>query len=98
MAKTSFSPLCKRRVITAATACFCISISSSHALRAPAPAAATNSASRERLLLRRALHLDDAARTGQDEIGVGLGVELLGIIEIEHGAAADQMPQEIAAT
>src|SRR5689334_17822950 len=41
----------------------------------------------ERRLLRGALHLDDAAVAGHDEIGVGLRFGILGIVEIEHRRA-----------
>src|SRR5215475_6774309 len=37
---------------------------------------------RERRLLRRALHLYDAAVAGHHEIGVGLGFGVLGVVEI----------------
>src|SRR5581483_5719268 len=40
---------------------------------------------RERRLLRGALHFDNAAVAGHDEIGVGVGFRILGIVEIEHG-------------
>src|SRR5260370_34641295 len=39
---------------------------------------------RERRFFRRALHLDDAAVAGHHEIGVGIGLGILGIIEVEH--------------
>ena len=42
----------------------------------------------EGFLLCRALHLDDAAGAGHDEIGVGLRFEVLGIVEVENGLAA----------
>src|SRR5215510_12629532 len=42
---------------------------------------------RERRLLRRALHLYDAAVAGRHEIGVGLGFRILGVVEIEHRRA-----------
>src|SRR5690606_19583043 len=42
---------------------------------------------REGLALCRALHLDEPARAGDDEIGVGLCGRILGIVEIEHGRA-----------
>src|SRR5436190_23301207 len=41
----------------------------------------------KRRLLRGALHLDDAAVAGHDEIGVGVGFRILGIVEIEHRRA-----------
>src|ERR1700740_2809626 len=41
----------------------------------------------KRRLLCGALHLDDAAVAGHDEIGVGLGFRILGVIEIEHRRA-----------
>ena len=31
------------------------------------------------------LHLDDVAGAGHDEIGVGLGLRIFGVVEIEHG-------------
>ena len=39
---------------------------------------------RERRLFGGALHLDDAAVAGHDEIGVGFGFGILGIVEVEH--------------
>jgi hypothetical protein len=44
----------------------------------------------ERLLLRRALDLDDAAVAGQHEIGIGLGLGILGIVEVEHCRSLEQ--------
>src|SRR5436305_11178278 len=38
----------------------------------------------ERCTLGGRLDLDDAARPGQHEIGVGLGIRILGVIEVEH--------------
>ena len=35
--------------------------------------------------LGRALHLDDAARSGHDEVGVRIGLGILGVVEVEHG-------------
>ena len=43
----------------------------------------------ERRALRRALDLDQPARAGDDKIRVGLGVGVLGVVEIDHGFAAD---------
>src|SRR6478609_7627261 len=42
---------------------------------------------RERRLFGGALHLDDAAVAGHDEIGVGVGLGILGIVEVEHRRA-----------
>src|SRR5947208_8093987 len=45
---------------------------------------------RERCLLRRALNLDNASVAGHDEIGVGVGLRILGVIEVEYrGAVID---------
>ena len=41
----------------------------------------------EGLRLGGGLHLDDAAAAGEDEIGVGLRLAVLGIVEVEHGGA-----------
>ena len=38
----------------------------------------------ERRLFRGGLHFDDVAGAGHDEIGVGLGLGILGVVEIEH--------------
>src|SRR2546430_10366243 len=38
--------------------------------------------------LRRALHLDESSGAGHDEIGIGVGLRILGVIEIEHRRAA----------
>ena len=43
----------------------------------------------ERRAFGRALHLDEAARAGDDEIGVGLGGRILGVVEIDHRLAPD---------
>ena len=48
-------------------------------------------------LLGGALDFDDAAGTGQHEIGVRLGGGVLGVVEVEHRRAA-RMPQDTAAT
>src|ERR1700710_2867739 len=42
---------------------------------------------RERRLFGRALNLDDAAVAGHHEIGVGIGLGILGVIEIEYRRA-----------
>src|SRR5262249_55648193 len=39
---------------------------------------------REGRFLGRALDLDNAALAGEDEIGIGLGVGILGVVEVEH--------------
>ena len=41
----------------------------------------------ERRALGRALDLDDPARAGHHEIGVGAGLRILGIVEVEHRRA-----------
>src|SRR3954468_6936462 len=41
----------------------------------------------ERSFLGRALHLDDPSIAGHDEIGVGVGFGVLGIVEVEHRRA-----------
>src|SRR5690606_38131088 len=43
----------------------------------------------ERRAFRRALDLDDAARSGHDEIGVGLRLAVLDIVEVEDWRAAE---------
>ena len=45
---------------------------------------ASNCSSVNGVFLGGALHLDDAAVAGHDEIGVGIGCRILGVIEIEH--------------
>src|SRR6202043_363742 len=42
---------------------------------------------RERCLLRGALYLDNAAVAGHDKIGVGIGLRILGVVEVEHRRA-----------
>ena len=87
------------------TAIFCNSTSLPTPLRASA-ISARNSSSRERRLLGRALDFDDAAGTGHDEIGIGLGLGILGVIEIEHrralidaaGHRGDVVAQRLAAS
>ena len=39
----------------------------------------------ERRFLRRALDLDDSAAPGHDEVGIRLGVAVLGVVEVEDG-------------
>src|SRR5258705_8836797 len=41
----------------------------------------------ERNFLGRALHLDDPSGAGHDEIGIGVGLGILGIVEVEHRRA-----------
>ena len=48
-----------------------------------------NCASEKGVLLGGALDLDDAAGAGQHEIGVGLGVGILGVVEVEHRRALE---------
>src|SRR6266404_9648756 len=43
----------------------------------------------ERSALRCRLDLDDPARPGQHKVRVGLGLRILGIIEVEHGKVGD---------
>ena len=52
----------------------------------------------ERVALGRALDLDDAAALGQHEVGVRLRAAVLGVVEVEHGLAADQSRSVTAAT
>src|SRR5262245_60304307 len=40
-------------------------------------------------LLGGALHLDELARAGHDDVHVHLGARILGIVQIEHGLAVD---------
>ena len=65
------------------TAIFCRSTSLATPLRASANSAA-NCSSENGVFLRGRLHLDDIAGAGEDEIGVGVGLRILGIVEIEH--------------
>src|SRR5438477_10740844 len=38
---------------------------------------------RERIALRRRLHLDQASVAGHDDVHVGVGVRVLGVVEVE---------------
>ena len=52
----------------------------------------------EGVALGGALHLDEAAAVVHDHVHVGLGLRVLGVVEVEHRHAARQMPTETAAT
>ena len=84
IADERFAWRCSRRAHI--TASFCRSTSLVTPLRASA-SSAEELLLGERDLLRGALHLDDIARAGHDEIGVGVGLRILGIVEIEHRRA-----------
>ena len=51
----------------------------------------------ERMAFGRALHFDEAAAIVHDDVHVGLGVGIFGVVEIQHRRAT-QMPTETAAT
>src|SRR5690348_5564421 len=44
---------------------------------------------REGIFFRRRLHLDEPAVAGHDDVHVGVGVGILGVVEIEHGHPVD---------
>ena len=44
---------------------------------------------RERRSLRRSLNFDEASQAGHNEIRVGMGGRVLGVVEIDHRFASD---------
>ena len=46
----------------------------------------------------RALYFDEGAAVIHDDVHIGLGLRVFGVVEIERGGAPRQMPTDMAAT